>query len=107
LIARAASAGDIAVSVFDNNWADGIHGHQLVGQGSGVATGERAQAVAWDLKAATIRVLNGSGYEEFGAVAMTGTQRSLQPPPTRPPTEPRPGATRSQRRPIPQVGLRY
>jgi hypothetical protein len=71
----AASARDITVPGYDNSWANGIHGNQVVGQANGSATGGYVHAVAWDLKAGTMVDLHGTGHQESGAVATNGTQQ--------------------------------
>lgn len=71
----AKSARDITMAGYDNSFAFGLHGSQVVGQANGSATGGYVHAVVWDLTNSSIADLNGSDHQESGAVATNGTQQ--------------------------------
>jgi hypothetical protein len=47
---------------YDNTYADGISGTQVVGEATGSATGGYIHAVLWDLTHGTIVDLNGTSH---------------------------------------------
>jgi hypothetical protein len=67
------NATDLSLPGDADTYADGISGTQVVGQGTGTATGGYAHAVLWDLAHGTIVDLNGTNHQESGAVAVSGT----------------------------------
>jgi probable HAF family extracellular repeat protein len=67
------NATDLSMPGYADTYADGISGTQVVGQGTGTATGGYTHAVLWDLAHGTIVDLNGTNHQESGAVAASGS----------------------------------
>jgi|SRR5579871_1082677 len=67
---------DVSSSGFQNSWANGIHGNQVVGQASGAASGGHLHAVLWDIQTRAISDLNGEGHLESAALATNGRQQA-------------------------------
>jgi probable HAF family extracellular repeat protein len=67
------NARDLSMPGYDNTYAYGISGTQVVGQGTGSATGGYTHALLWDLAHGTIVDLNGTNHQESGAAAVSGT----------------------------------